>query len=788
MASDVKLILDSLKKVGEAFSQKYGESATGNPLYDSLEAISGLFGEKFQSFTQPVLGVIKEAIVYKDGISETRFGADMEKSWAGASTSFISGVFNRTVRLSGYTIRFSESTPFDPSADSNTSLYGNLMLGTPMIYTKITDPNNRVMLNTFVKDSSFLSLTPGMPKFNGSSFFQGSQKVSREIIKTVSNTSFEDIQKGTSTVINNVSNYLTTTFNIDRSRGIAGNALSIIGVDSSRSFEANAINVGVNLLAGSAIVAGTILTGGSLLLGAGLIAGGVGGALGIRSFINNALRASDSQRNPTLPSSNASISTNISATNLSSSQVDAVSGVARNSLDSKTIAAYNQMVKDRQTTISTINEENRQRAATTAALNNRGTTGLSGTQGTAPSSAISYLLRNGIDSGFMEKDKRYYTFEAKYSDYYAYLETMLNTVWLKLGLGTEDEAGRNFNIFSFFNISDGQNTYDKLDERYNSSLGFYVNIASRVSESVTNQTMSAGLEEYANNSADIFQRLNYLTGMGTGGVAQNLRRGIGAGMELFSVASNQIFDKISFKNIVSNVSKMIATTDIGALTQAFSTNGMRTIYPELWGNAGYSKNIQFDFNFVSPYGDPLSIFQYVYVPFLSLLTFILPRQVRENGFVSPFFVRADVPGLVTSDLALITDISWTKGGENNLWTKDKLPRAISGSFTVTDLYPYLAMVKRLSYMSANPSYTVFLDNMAGLKALYTLIDKDAPLSNYWRQMINRVSGAGNTTIDNRLWNRFDTPNRETNAKYADTSRESIARSINRKSVKWMSKI
>jgi len=35
-----------------------------------------------------------------------------------------------------------------------------------------------------------------------------------------------------------------------------------------------------------------------------------------------------------------------------------------------------------------------------------------------------------------------------------------------------------------------------------------------------------------------------------------------------------------------------------------------------------------------------------------------------------------------------------------------------------DLYPYLAMTKRYSYLSSNPSFTVFLDNMAGLCALY----------------------------------------------------------------------
>jgi hypothetical protein len=765
--SRLKQVADAIGNIGKVFSQKYDESGTGNPLYDALDGLAGAVDStgRFKEKVQPVLDVIKEAVVYKDGVSETRFGARMEESWVGKGNSFMSGLVDRTVRLTGYNIRFAESTPLDPSADSNTSLYGNLMLGTPMIYTKTTDPANRVMINTFVKDSSFLSLTPGMPKFNGSSFFQGVSKATSEVVKIGAEVlskpiNWKEVGQRTATTALKVGNFITNLF-VD---GVTiGREVLTISGGAIFGFGARAINntLGTNL--GSNISNSTIIARDRIF--------NQGEA--IKETIKNTLIRLDSST---------------AITQESSVPVDIVAGaqtnpIVRKSLDEKTIAAYNQMARDRIQSISITEEERRQAVQASQNLENPNPN--------VPASVISYLLRNGIDSSFAEKDKRYYTFEAKYAEYYAYLETMLNTVWLKLGLGTEDGAQRNFNISTFFDIGSDKTNYQKLSEKYNSSLGFYVNIASRVSESVTNQTFSSGLEDYAGRSADIFQRLNYLTGMGTGGGAQNLRRGVVAGMELFSIAGDTLGTPISLKGIpqmIGSVAKFVQSTDIGALTQAFSTNGKRTIYPELWSNAGYSKNIQFDFNFVSPYGDPLSIFQYVYVPFLSLLTFILPRQVEENGFVSPFFVRADVPGLVTSDLAMITDISWTKGGENNLWTKDKLPRAISGSFTVTDLYPYLAMVKRLSYMSANPSYTVFLDNMAGLRAIYAITDQDAPLSSYWRQMINRVSGAGNTSVDNKLWNRFDATNMAANANFSNTKRDSIARNINRKSVKWMSKI
>jgi hypothetical protein len=182
---------------------------------------------------------------------------------------------------------------------------------------------------------------------------------------------------------------------------------------------------------------------------------------------------------------------------------------------------------------------------------------------------------------------------------------------------------------------------------------------------------------------------------------------------------------------------------------------MKVVYPELWSDSTYMKSVNINFEFISPYGDPLSVFQYVMVPFCALLCFAMPRQAADNGYVSPFFVRADIPGYFTSDLAMITDFTWTKGGESNLWTKDGLPRAISGSLTIQDLYPYLSMTKRFSFLSANPNYTVFLNNLAGLDVVYES-DSESNMNDYWKEMLNRVSGEQS---ENGLWNKYQSDER-----------------------------
>jgi len=535
---------------------------------------------------------------YKNGVTETRYGRLMEQSW---------GIFTSTIQNDpNFNVNFLTTTPLDPSENANFTIYGNMMLGAPLMYTRQTDPNNRTMINTFVKDSIFLSLTPGMPKYNGGAFQQ-------ELI-----SGFQ-------------SSYLTQT------------------------------------------------------------------------------QTAEEMRN--------------------------------------------------------------------------------------------YLLKNGIDQSFANKDKRYYTFDANYEEYYAYLETMLNTMWIKMGLSaTEDEK---FNIFSFFT----GNQTTSLQPKYKSSIGFYVNPVGDISEAISNTTFSSGLEDDANTASSKFQNLNFITGMGsavgTAGKIKNLNRQYGiAGMQLSNLGNvissnintglnragreNSLFSIGGAIGIANSISKFFNTQDISAVVQQFSvTNGMKVQYPQLWESSDYSKNMNFTFNFVSPYGDPLSIFQYVYVPFFSLLAMAMPRQAAENGLVSPFFVRADIPGWITSDLALITDITWQKGGsDQSLWTKDKLPRAISGSFTVTDLYPYLSSVKRLSFLSANPSFTVFLDNMAGLRALYNETQDD-PFLEYWDNLINRVNGQRDT---NELWNRFSQDRKTVNNIFAKTVKESQTRSINKKAMPWLSRI
>lgn len=404
---------------------------------------------------------------------------------------------------------------------------------------------------------------------------------------------------------------------------------------------------------------------------------------------------------------------------------------------------------------------------------------------------LAYALQSRINVERQSKDTRYYTFEAKYNEYYEYLEAALQTIYLKMGLST-----RASNMYDLLKVS------STVKE---SSLGFFinqVNLSENINSRETN--IGSGMASDVNGSSSRFQELNYLTGFGNT-AANQTRRIAGIASESLKQVRTLVGD--IFENTTNgwnsgsgigriikagvglglDVAKNVAFTDVSNIAERFTvTNGMKIMYPELWSDSTYSRSISIDFSFTSPYGDPASIFKYVYLPYFALLTFAMPRQASHNGLISPFFVRACVPGMFNSDLALVSDITWNRGGSAGMWTKDGLPRQINGSITITDLYPYLASVNSMALLSFNPQYTTWLDTFSGQRAIYSENDND-PMGNYFKQMINNLSGLDNGVLNSGLWNRYS-QDEIAGIGTGMKASGSIYTNTNNKSIIWMNKI
>lgn len=149
-------------------------------------------------------------------------------------------------------------------------------------------------------------------------------------------------------------------------------------------------------------------------------------------------------------------------------------------------------------------------------------------------------------------------------------------------------------------------------------------------------------------------------------------------------------------------------------------------FPEIWDNSSFSKSHSFSFELRSPYGDPVSIFQSIYIPLLLLLCMAMPRAVGPNAYTSPFYVRMYAKGMVAIPFGIIESMSITRGDAEFGWNKNFLPTVVKVSITVKDLAPAMYMAvqsgsgaldifRNLKNIVASPTaFGEYLMTLAGL--------------------------------------------------------------------------
>jgi hypothetical protein len=142
--------------------------------------------------------------------------------------------------------------------------------------------------------------------------------------------------------------------------------------------------------------------------------------------------------------------------------------------------------------------------------------------------------------------------------------------------------------------------------------------------------------------------------------------------------------------------------------------GMNPMFPEVWKDSSFGRSYNLSFKFFSPYGAPAAIYQNVLQPFMMLMSLVMPVMTKPGVYTEPFIFQLDCPGYFACDLGICTDFSFTKGGSENLWTVDGLPRQIDVTMSIKDLYPVLTASKNNQSMYFNIGMGTFLDNLAGI--------------------------------------------------------------------------
>jgi len=326
---------------------------------------------------------------------------------------------------------------------------------------------------------------------------------------------------------------------------------------------------------------------------------------------------------------------------------------------------------------------------------------------------LSFLQRsqkNNIENG----DLRYYRFKDDYMEFLKYLDLNISTLAVKMGVGDLITASytdfmKNIESDSIFNIS-------------HAFKFFCTKSGSSTNESISNEFGDSQLAGTMNGVSDTANELMYLLGEAGTGVSKYASDLASTLTETMDSLISGIFDKAS-----GSVKQLGGS--IGA-----AVSGNKVIWPQIWKNSSFQRSYNFSFEFVSPYGSPEAIFRYVYLPFLTLLTLASPKQYGTNGYGSPFLIRIDMPGFCTSDLSVIQNMSWKKGGNDGLFTNDGLPLAMTVDITVQDLYPNMAMSRTYAHLRHNTGMHGFLDNLAGLT-----VQRFSPFENIKNSLVTRAA-------------------------------------------------
>ena len=331
-----------------------------------------------------------------------------------------------------------------------------------------------------------------------------------------------------------------------------------------------------------------------------------------------------------------------------------------------------------------------------------------------------------IDGGGIE----YFTFKESMAEYYGYVNFMCRGIASFLNLGetnrTMSEKFKRFFLAPFLGndiVKDPAKVnwqyYPKRKEinqfagdSYANYIACYVDPNSSGGESMSNsttQSVLSGINSLSDKSRDMGFMFAHLSGtdakMFTDDVNEKLTKDFAE-------------DAMKDSNFSKRFNAMVSSS------AAVLKNGGKMIFPEIWSDSSYQKSFSVSASFHSPYGDPMSIFLHVLVPFVHLFCLAAPRQLGVNGIMSPFLVRAYIKGEFCCSMGIVDSFSFKKGGQGDAWSLDGLPLSIEVDMSVNELYSSMSIsrVENLSDalgiagMNYPLSNTMLLDFMANLTA------------------------------------------------------------------------
>lgn len=298
---------------------------------------------------------------------------------------------------------------------------------------------------------------------------------------------------------------------------------------------------------------------------------------------------------------------------------------------------------------------------------------------------------------------KFYSFQHDY-EYFDYLKLMIQQLARYLDLSNKRIPSSSGNTPKISKVSwqRYQNNYinDAASDKF--SVGFYIDSETQISESFNNSTAESQFASSINQVNDLSREIQFLMGGATG--------------EEFKQLVDQNFNE-AFSQIEQFTSKYVQVLP-GLLTSRLKNTfntikiGGQLVFPEIWNDSDFSRNIDINIKLRTPDGDNFSWFMNIGIPLMHLLCFTIPKRLGDNGIQSPFLVRAYYKGFFNVNMGIITSLSISKGDKCK-WNLQGLPTDIDVSFTIKDLYQSLS-IESGSNFKKNTDQLDYIANLCGI--------------------------------------------------------------------------
>ncbi|MCP4394394.1 MAG: hypothetical protein GY804_09055 [Alphaproteobacteria bacterium] len=142
--------------------------------------------------------------------------------------------------------------------------------------------------------------------------------------------------------------------------------------------------------------------------------------------------------------------------------------------------------------------------------------------------------------------------------------------------------------------------------------------------------------------------------------------------------------------------------------------------PEIHKDSGFSAPINLTIQLRARAGDPVSVFQSVYLPLCCLIAAACPRAIGKSMYTAPYCFRGYSKGLFSIPFGGITAMTVRRGVGEYGWTRDMLPKAVDVNLTLKNLDPILFMSiagntsELMDALAGNSSMTEFLSTLSGI--------------------------------------------------------------------------